>query len=87
MGIYTGSTLHEVAHVVGAGNAMGEEIAAVSIIVKMIRVIMLVPVLLIVSYLVARARKNKNKQQNRRTENNSALVRFRFSDRDRIQFF
>ena len=63
MGIYTGSTLHEVAHVVGAGNAMGEEIAAVSIIVKMIRVIMLVPVLLIVSYLVARARKNKNKQQ------------------------
>ena len=63
MGIYTGSTLHEVAHVVGAGNAMGEDIASVSIIVKMIRVIMLVPVLLIVSYLVARARRNKNRQQ------------------------
>ncbi|MCQ4905857.1 putative sulfate exporter family transporter, partial [Odoribacter splanchnicus] len=25
MGFYTGSTLHEVAHVVGAGNAMGKE--------------------------------------------------------------
>lgn len=27
MGLYTGATLHEVAHVVGAGNAMGAEIA------------------------------------------------------------
>ena len=45
MGIYTGSTLHEVAHVVGAGNAMGKEISDVGIIVKMIRIIMLVPAL------------------------------------------
>lgn len=55
MGIYTGSTLHEVAHVVGAGNAMGSDIADNAIIVKMIRVTMLVPVLLILSYLVVRA--------------------------------
>lgn len=54
MGIFSGSTLHEVAHAVGAGNAMGEEIANVSIIVKMIRVMMLVPVLLILGYWVAR---------------------------------
>ena len=27
MGIYTGSTLHEVAHVVGAGDAMGNGIS------------------------------------------------------------
>lgn len=27
MGIYTGSTLHEVAHVAGAGNSMGKEIS------------------------------------------------------------
>ena len=40
MGIYTGSTLHEVAHVVGAGNAMGTEVSNVAIIVKMIRVIL-----------------------------------------------
>lgn len=50
MGIYTGSTVHEVAHVVGAGNAMGEEVASVSIIVKMIRVMMLVPVLLVLAF-------------------------------------
>ena len=54
MGIYTGSTVHEVAHVVGAGNAMGDEVSSNAIIVKMIRVMMLVPVLLIISYNVAR---------------------------------
>ncbi|MCR5537487.1 MAG: YeiH family protein [Succinivibrio sp.] len=55
MGIYTGSTLHEVAHVVGAGNAMGGTIADNAIIVKMVRVLMLVPVLLLLSYLGQRA--------------------------------
>lgn len=55
MGIFTGSTLHEVAHVVGAGNAMGKEISDAAIIVKMIRVILLAPVLLIMSFLYARA--------------------------------
>ncbi|MDE5941359.1 MAG: YeiH family protein [Muribaculaceae bacterium] len=54
MGIYCGSTLHEVAHAVGAGNAMGTEISNVSIIVKMIRVMLLVPVLLILGFWVAR---------------------------------
>ncbi|MDE5674107.1 MAG: YeiH family protein [Muribaculaceae bacterium] len=54
MGIYCGSTLHEVAHAVGAGNAMGTEISNVSIIVKMIRVMLLVPVLLVLGFWVAR---------------------------------
>lgn len=53
MGIFTGATLHEVAHTVGAGNAMGKEISDVAIIVKMIRVMMLVPVLLITSFMVS----------------------------------
>ena len=55
MGIYAGSTIHEVAHVVGAGNAMGDEVASIAIIVKMIRVLMLVPVLLIITWAVAKA--------------------------------
>ncbi len=54
MGIFTGASVHEVAHVVGAGNAMGENVGSVAIIVKMIRVMMLVPVLLIISYTIAR---------------------------------
>lgn len=53
MGIFTGATLHEVAHTVGADNAMGKEISDVAIIVKMIRVMMLVPVLLITSFMVS----------------------------------
>lgn len=54
MGIMTGSTVHEVAHVVGAGNAMGKEVSDVAIIVKMIRVMMLVLVLLVLSWWAAR---------------------------------
>lgn len=54
MGIYTGSTLHEVAHVVGAGNAMGKEISDAAIIVKMIRVMKLAPVLVVMSFMLAR---------------------------------
>lgn len=52
MGVYTGSTLHEVAHVVGAGNAMGAEVSDTAIIVKMIRVILLAPVLLVMSFFI-----------------------------------
>ncbi len=53
MGIYAGATLHEVAHAVGAGNAMGEEVSNVAVIVKMIRVMLLVPVLLVLAWWVA----------------------------------
>lgn len=55
MAVYTGSTLHEVAHVVGAGNAMDTSgqlgIADTATITKMIRVILLAPVLLVMSML------------------------------------
>lgn len=55
MGIYIGATVHEVAHVVGAGNAVNDTVIAQNaVIVKMIRVIMLAPFLLILSLLVGR---------------------------------
>lgn len=54
MGIFAGSTIHEVAHVVGAGNAMGAAISDNAIIVKMIRVMMLVPVLLVIAFFFAK---------------------------------
>ena len=60
--IYTGSTLHEVAHVAGAGNAMDPTdslgIAGTATITKMIRVMMLAPVLVIMSLCLARKKKN-----------------------------
>ena len=37
MGVFAGSTIHEVAHVVGAGNAMGKEVSDPAIIVKALR--------------------------------------------------
>lgn len=62
MGIFSGATLHEVAHAVGAGNAMGTEISNVTVIVKMIRVMMLVPVLLVLGWWAASvARKSGTK--------------------------
>ena len=54
MGIFSGATLHEVAHAVGAGNALGNDIASTTVIVKMIRVMMLVPVLLLLGVWAAR---------------------------------
>lgn len=59
MGIFTGSSVHEVAHVVGAGNAMGAAVSDTAIIVKMIRVMMLVPVLLIIAFFVAKDVENR----------------------------
>ncbi|RDU72831.1 YeiH family putative sulfate export transporter [Helicobacter anseris] len=52
MGIYIGATLHEVANVVGAGGAIGDSASASAITVKMIRVILLVPLLLLIPYLM-----------------------------------
>lgn len=60
MGLFTGATVHEVAHVVGAANAMGTEVSNTAIIVKMIRVMMLVPVLLVIAWTVARSMKRQS---------------------------
>ncbi|MFC3282090.1 YeiH family protein [Litchfieldella rifensis] len=47
-GIYIGATIHEVAQVVAAGDAVGPEALANAVIVKLVRVLLLVPFLLIV---------------------------------------
>lgn len=47
MGAYLGGTLHEVAHVVGAGFAINEEVANTAVIVKMLRVMLLAPFLIV----------------------------------------
>ena len=58
MAVYTGSTLHEVAHVAGAGNAMDPTdalgIAGTATITKMIRVMMLAPVLVVMGFVLGR---------------------------------
>jgi len=51
MGIYTGSTVHELAGVVAAGNAMGAEVASTSVITKLLRVFLLEPWIIALYYL------------------------------------
>ncbi len=45
-GAYVGSTLHEVAHVVAAGQVVSQEAGIIAVIVKMIRVILIAPLLI-----------------------------------------
>lgn len=55
MGVYLGGTLHEVAHVVGAGNAISNTTADTAVIVKMLRVMLLAPFLFILSVWLLRS--------------------------------
>ena len=64
MGIYIGGTIHEVAHVVAAGNAVGPDTAKTAVIVKMIRVMMIAPFLLVLGFWLAKTSKDvANKQK------------------------
>ena len=51
MGIYTGATVHELAGVVAAGNAMGADVASTSVITKLLRVFLLEPWIIALYYL------------------------------------
>ena len=53
-GVYTGSTIHEVAQVVAAARSIGTEAADTAVIAKMVRVMMLAPFLIMLSAWLAR---------------------------------
>jgi uncharacterized integral membrane protein (TIGR00698 family) len=53
-GIFTGSTVHEVAQVVAAGKAVAESTANTSVITKLVRVMMLAPFLVMLSAYLSR---------------------------------
>ncbi|WP_052100833.1 YeiH family protein [Novilysobacter arseniciresistens] len=54
-GLYAGATVHEVAQVVAVGSAVSPETADAAVIVKLTRVLLLVPVLLALGWHEARA--------------------------------
>lgn len=58
-GVYIGATVHEVAQVIAAGEAVGPDALANAVIVKLVRVMMLVPFLLIVGRLWLRSQAAK----------------------------
>jgi len=57
IGILIGATIHDVAQVVGAGYAVSEEAGDTATIVKLLRVAMLLPTVLVVSLAFAAARR------------------------------
>jgi uncharacterized integral membrane protein (TIGR00698 family) len=54
-GVFLGGTIHDVAQVVGAGYGMSKETGDTATIVKLLRVAMLLPVVLLVSFASRRA--------------------------------
>ncbi|SAL03780.1 membrane protein [Caballeronia calidae] len=55
-GLFFGGTIHEVAQVVGAASNVSPEATHIATIVKMTRVMLLVPVLLVVGFWISRSR-------------------------------
>lgn len=53
-GVFLGGTIHDVAQVVGAGFSVSDQTGEVATLVKLIRVAMLAPVVLVISILVRR---------------------------------
>jgi uncharacterized integral membrane protein (TIGR00698 family) len=51
MAIYTGSTIHEIAGVVAAGNSMGGDVLCTAVVTKLARVLLLAPVLTTLSWI------------------------------------
>ncbi len=62
-GVFTGSTVHEVAQVVAAGRAVSQPAADAAVIAKMVRVMMLAPFLVGLSALLARGGNDGNRQR------------------------
>lgn len=65
IGFFMGGTLHEVAHAVAAGSAVGGVAAKITVIIKMLRVLMLVPFLIMIglgsSFFTGSKEKNKGR--------------------------
>ncbi|MDO6564386.1 putative sulfate exporter family transporter [Amphritea sp. 1_MG-2023] len=57
-GIFLGATIHDVAQVVGAGYMVSDNVGDVATFSKLLRVAMLVPVVVIISIVIARQKSN-----------------------------
>lgn len=61
-GMFVGGSIHEVAHAVAAGNAISSLACSYAVITKMIRVLLLAPVLIVVGFLFRRKDSNTASQ-------------------------
>ncbi len=58
-GVFLGGTIHDVAQVVGAGYLLGEQAGNTATFTKLLRVAMLVPVVMVISLLLAKGRRDE----------------------------
>jgi uncharacterized integral membrane protein (TIGR00698 family) len=68
-GIYTGSTIHEVAQVFAAGRSINEAVANTAVITKMVRVMMLAPFLMGLAAWLGRGAAHRSAAQQARSAN------------------
>lgn len=61
-GIFAGGTLHEIAHVIAAASAGGNEAIDIAVIVKLTRVALLVPVAIVIGIFYRRMDKREEKK-------------------------
>lgn len=61
-GIFAGGTLHEIAHVIAAASAGGNEAIDIAVIVKLTRVALLVPVAIVIGIFYRRMDKSEEKK-------------------------
>lgn len=62
-GIFAGASIHEVAQALVAGENIGPEAGNVAVIIKMTRVLLLVPILLLLSFFAARLKITSHEKQ------------------------
>ena len=77
-GIFTGSTVHEVAQVVAAARAVSPDAANTAVIAKMVRVMMLAPFLMLLSAYVAKKSAGSEKAGSTRQAGRLAIPWFAF---------
>ena len=73
-GIFTGSTVHEVAQVLAAGRAISDTAANTAVITKMVRVMMLAPFLVILSAYLSRSPDRSEKISSDNTQSARRIV-------------
>jgi len=63
-GIFSGATLHEIAHVIAAASPGGKDAVDIAVIVKLTRVALLVPVAIIIGFWTNRANRSQSGKKN-----------------------
>ncbi|MCM3729212.1 YeiH family protein [Neobacillus cucumis] len=63
-GMFSGATLHEIAHVIAAASPGGKDAVDIAVIVKLTRVALLVPVAIIIGFWTNRANRSQSGKKN-----------------------